>query len=171
MANDQKSPLLFRRACPTGLTYGVDMGHGSKGGQRWVGFSASLHIWERTGPLCKNGRTGDREACGRTLSPGCAPSPGPSLSISWVTRVLRVEAATPSLSPRSFQERRRIRLPGLDRFSGQGLVRASPVTLFLAYSLAAGFVRSLSLFKHKKPVKFYLTTKTVDFHLFYQKII
>ena len=139
-------------------------GHGAREQERskvsWL--AASLHIWERTGPLCKHGSTGEREACGKTLSPGCAPSPGPSLGMSWVTQVL----SSHSLSPRCFQERR-IRLPGLDRVSGQGLVRALPETLFLAYSLAAGFVRSLLLFKHKKLVEFYLTTKTVDFHLFH----
>ena len=73
-------------------------GHGAWEQERskvsWL--AASLHISERTGPLCKDGRTGEHEACGRILSPDCAPSPGPSLSMSQVTQVLRVEAATPS---------------------------------------------------------------------------
>lgn len=50
-------------------------GHGAREQETskvsWL--AASLHIWERTGPLCKHGSTGEREACGKILSPGCAP--------------------------------------------------------------------------------------------------
>ena len=121
------------------LLNGVDMGHGSKRGQRWVGLLPACASERGLGLSLRWGGLGNEQLVWGILSPGCAPSPGPLPSISWVTWVLRAEVASSS-HPEVFRKGEEYAF-----FSGHGLVRASPAILFLAYSLPAEFVRSLSL--------------------------